>query len=139
MARPPSRRANARAMGLWIRNRAFWRRVRRRAASSARRLAPKLYGAYGGSAAAWAQTPHDTYSPNWNALTFDTLHPPFSGSHQATGDVMPERNGQTFSGLTLASAHVQVWQTRQHQRRRRRQITSKTTRRNKKPTAARHS
>src|SRR6266436_1805608 len=24
-------------------------------------------------AAAWAQTPHDTYSPNWNALTFDTF------------------------------------------------------------------
>jgi hypothetical protein len=40
----------------------------------------------------WARTPHDTYSPNWNALTFATL--------QATGDVRPKRNGQTFSGLT---------------------------------------
>src|SRR5437016_13655992 len=24
-------------------------------------------------ATAWAQTPHDTYSPNWNALTFGTF------------------------------------------------------------------
>src|SRR5229473_3304345 len=24
-------------------------------------------------APAWAQIPHDTYSPNWNALTFDTF------------------------------------------------------------------
>src|SRR4029077_15731676 len=24
-------------------------------------------------AVAWAQTPYDTYSPNWNALTFDTF------------------------------------------------------------------
>src|SRR6266480_2484429 len=40
---------------------------------------------------------------------------------------------------SLASSHVQVWQTQQHQLRRRRQITSKTKRRNKKPTAACHS
>jgi len=39
----------------------------------------------------------------------------------------------------LASLHVQEWQPRQHQRWRRRQITNKTTRRNKKPTAACHS
>ena len=30
--------------------------------------------------------------------------PLFSGSHQATGDVMPKRNGQTFSGLTGRSS-----------------------------------
>jgi len=54
-------------------------------------------------AAAWAQTPHDTYSPNWNALTFDTFRHNILLFLALTkhGDVMPQRNGQTFSGLMV--------------------------------------